>query len=120
MSIVSRWKWPLLLTHLALIITGMAALFSGPLGDNQLAAPAIMSLVIYGPLALFLPACWKADKRLLAWLSFLLMFYFCGYVLQATNPPPGMYWGITGAVLIAILFVLIVLAMRSPEAPHHD
>ena len=114
-----HWRWPLLLLSLTLTAVGLAALASGPLGQGPALALAIAALAVYGPLALFLPACWRVDKRVLAWFSFLLLFYFCGFVLQAVNPPPTGYWGVASAVLVSALFVVTVLALRS-RSPLHD
>ena len=113
MNGAAHWRWPLLGTTVLLIATGIAALFFGPLGATKPLAASLVALVLHGPLALFLPACWRVDKRILAWFSFLLMFYFCGYVLQAVDPPPSRYWGLASSLLVCVLFVITVLAMRS-------
>lgn len=95
-----------------MICCGVISIFMGNPTDNPSAA-VIMAVILYVPIALFLPASFLVDKRLLAWLSFLLMFYFCGFVLQATNPPPSLYWGITNSVLCFAYLTLLILAIRS-------
>lgn len=110
------------LTLLTLIIVGVAGIWLLPSTDateqSLLIARLIMSFAIYFPLALFLPATLKSDKRLLTWLCFILMFYFCGYVTQLLDPPPIRTLAAAKVALTSVLFVFAMLAIRGPRQTH--
>lgn len=72
----------------------------------------IMFAVLYGPLAIFLPATLVSDRRLLAWLCFLLLFYFCGFVMQAVDPPPVRTLALLRLTLTSVVFALSMLDIR--------
>lgn len=116
----SPWRPVLVALHAALILTGFSAFLSGAAGPGNPVASMIAAVILFGPLALFLPASWQEDRRLMTWFSFLLMFYFCGFVLQATNPPPSGYWGLAASALTVVLFCVIVLSMRATGKRAHD
>ena len=105
-------------TLLVLVITGSAGLWALLPEDMPTAAAVILNLVLYLPLAIFLPACWTADKRLLTWLCFILLFYFCGYVTQLLDPPPVRTLAIAKTSLTVVLFVLAMLTIRARAS--HD
>lgn len=100
--------------HLGLLATALASLWLTAPPDTPLAAGLIMATVLYLPIALFLPATLRRDKRLLTWFSYLLMFYFCAFVVKAVDPPPSGDWGIALAVLTALLFTACAVLIRLP------
>ena len=102
------------LTHLALLACGLTSLLLTAPPDTPVTAKVLFSSVVYGPLLLFLPASLLADKRLLAWLSFLLMFYFAWFVTEVLDPPPMRYWALANLGLCVLLFSLLVVVIRTP------
>ncbi|MDF1780998.1 MAG: DUF2069 domain-containing protein [Alcanivoracaceae bacterium] len=100
-----------------LIIVGVAGLWWLAPPNSPITAKVIMSTVIYAPLALFLLATLKRDKRMLTWLCFILMFYFCGYVTQLLDPAPVATLAIAKVSLTSVLFILLMLDIRRPESP---
>ena len=106
------------LLHLGLLATGLASLWLTAPPNTPLAAGMIMATVLYLPIAIFLPATLRRDKRLLTWFSYLLMFYFCAYVAKAVEPPPSGDWGVALSIVTALLFVACAILIRLPiEAP---
>jgi uncharacterized membrane protein len=105
------------LNLLMLIVVGVSGLWWLAPPDAPLKAKLIMSLVIYLPLAIFLPATLRADKRLLTWLCFMLLFYFSGYVTQLLDPPPVRTLAIAKVSLTVVLFVLVMFDIRRAGRP---
>lgn len=110
------------LTLLVLIVVGVAGIWLLPSIEisehSLLTARLIMSFAIYFPLALFIPATLNNDKRLLTWLCFILMFYFCGYVTQLLDPPPVRTLAVAKVALTSVLFIFAMLAIRGPKQSH--
>ena len=104
----------LTLLHLALLVTGITSLLMTAPGNTPVAAKVLFAAVVYGPLLLFLPASLSADRRLLTWFSFMLLFYFSWFVTEAIDPPPMRYWAIACITQTVALFVLIILALKRP------
>lgn len=97
---------------LLLLISGTVALFHlAPPGSPWL-APALAALLFYGPLLLMGLAAARLHPRSLIWLCFLLLFYFCGFVVQCFALPPARYWGLWHTLLTTALFCLAILVIR--------
>ncbi len=105
-------------TLLMLILVGSIGLWWLLPAEMPVSARVILNLALYLPLAIFLPACWSADKRLLTWLCFILLFYFCGYVTQLLDPPPVRTLAVAKTSLTVVLFVLAMLSIRGKAS--HD
>ena len=101
-------------TLMMLIVVGSAGLWWITPAQMPATAKVILNLFLYLPLAIFLPACWSADKRWLTWLCFILLFYFCGYVTQLLDPAPVRTLAIAKTSLTVVLFVLAMLNIRAP------
>lgn len=105
-------------SHLALIVAAIGGLWwqapsAGELSGNAiLGAGIIMTLVLYGPLIVMLPATFKGDGRLLTWLCILLLFYFTAFSVQLLDPPPLRYLAMARAGLTVVLFVSALLVIR--------
>lgn len=105
---------------LMLVVVGVSGLWWLAPADAPLAAKLIMTTVIYLPLAIFLPATLRQDKRLMTWLCFMLLFYFSGYVTQLLDPPPVRTLAIAKVTLTSVLFILLMLDIRRVgRAEHH-
>lgn len=102
----------LTVVHLALLATGIFSLLLTAPENTPTAAKVLFAAVVYGPLVLFLPASLTADRRLLTWFSFMLLFYFCWFVTEAVDPPPMRYWAIACVTQSIVLFSLIVIALK--------
>lgn len=101
------------LTFVLLLVLGCAGLFwFAPPGSPRI-LPAMLALIIYGPLLLMGLAAARLHPRSLTWLCFLLLFYFCGYVVQAFNPPPMRTLAMVEISLTVVLFVLSMVAIRT-------
>ena len=100
------------LTFALLLTAGAAGLFALAPPQAPTRAVAIMAAMLYGPLLLMGLLAARLHPRSLTWLCFLLPFYFCGFVIQAFEPPPARYWGLLQALLCAAVFVQAVLTIR--------
>lgn len=102
------------LTLLLLIAVGIGSLLwlAPPSALDSMAARVIAATVLYAPLLLFVPAAFSNDRRLLTWLCFLLLFYFCGYTTQLLDAPPARTLAVLKLSLTVVLFVLSVVAIR--------
>ena len=106
------------LSHIALIIAGIGGFWwlapqdTSLSTDTMLRAGILLSLLIYGPLLLMLPATIKGDGRLLTWLCILLLFYFAGFSVQLFDPPPVRTLAIIRVALTTLLFVSAVMVIR--------
>ena len=94
--------------YVLLMLAGIGGLWLMAPQDASIVAGLIMTLVIYGPLLVFIPAVMQGDARQLTWLCFLLLFYFCGYVVQAFYPWP---MNLLAAFRLAFLTGLFIAAM---------
>lgn len=97
---------------LALVLSGAFGLWWLAPANAPFSAWLIMFSVLYGPLVIFLPATLQSDRRLLAWLCFLLLFYFCGFVMQAVDPPPVRTLALLRVTLTVVVFALSMLSIR--------
>lgn len=104
--------------HLLLLVVTIGGLLWKAPPEAPLAATAIMTL-IYAPLVLFLPATLGGDRRLLTWFCFLLLLYFCGFVMQAVEPPPERTLALIRIGVIAVLFIASVYVIRG-QRPAND
>ena len=100
------------LTFLFLLVIGCAGLFWFSPPNAPATLPALLALIIYGPLLLVGLAARRLHPRSLTWLCFLLLFYFCGYVVQAFNPPPVRTLAVVEISLTVVLFVLCMVVIR--------
>ena len=106
------------LSHIALIIAAIGGFWwlkpqdTELSADTMLRAGILLSLLIYGPLLLMLPATIKGDGRLLTWLCILLLFYFAGFSVQLFDPAPVRTLAIIRVVLTTLLFVSAVVVIR--------
>lgn len=106
------------LSHIALIIAAIGGFWwlkpqdTELSADTMLRAGILLSLLIYGPLLLMLPATIKGDGRLLTWLCILLLFYFAGFSVQLFDPAPVRTLAIIRVVLTTLLFVSAVAVIR--------
>lgn len=100
------------LTFVFLLVLGCAGLFWLAPPQSPPALPAMLALIFYGPLLLVGLAAARLHPRSLTWLCFLLLFYFCGYVVQAFNPPPARTLALVQISLTVVLFVLSTVAIR--------
>ena len=106
------------LSHIALIIAAIGGFWwlkpqdTELSADTMLRAGILLSLLIYGPLLLMLPATIKGDGRLLTWLCILLLFYFAGFSVQLFDPAPVRTLAIIRGVLTTLLFVSAVVVIR--------
>ncbi len=106
------------LSHVALILAGIGGLWwlaptqSTVSADTMLRAGILMTVVLYGPLVLMLPATIRGDGRMLTWLCILLLFYFAGFAIQLLDPPPVRTIAIVRVGLTTLLFVCAVLLIR--------
>ena len=91
--------------------------------DAEPIAGIVLTLVVYGPLLLLMPAVISGDARLLSWLCFILMFYFCFYVVHAFYPAPANYVALVRIFLLTGLFISAMLVIRQgkgQENPYRD
>ena len=103
------------ISHLLLLILGIGGLWWQAPADAPAMAKVLFSLV-YLPLVLFLPVTLgKGDGRLLTWFSFLLLVYFCGFVMQATEPPPERTLALARIGVLTVLFVSCLWLIRGPR-----
>lgn len=102
------------LALLLLITVGAGTLvwLAPPAALDSLPARVIAAVILYGPLLVFLPGAFSADRRLLTWLCFLLLFYFCGYVTQLLEPPPARTLAVLKVSLTVVLFVFSAVVIR--------
>ena len=99
-----------------LMVTGIGGLWWMAPPDTPLVAKLFMTAILYGPLLVFTGGALRGSPRLLTWLSFVLMFYFCGFVIQLFYPWPMS--GLAAARLMALvgLFITAMLLIRAGQA----
>ncbi len=106
-------------SHLLLLVLGVGGLAWQAPADTPVTATVLFALAVYLPLALFLPVTLgRRDPRLLTWFSFLLLVYFCGFVMQATEPPPVRTLALTRIGVLAVLFSACLWLIRGPRGGH--
>ncbi|GAA5127819.1 DUF2069 domain-containing protein [Alloalcanivorax gelatiniphagus] len=98
--------------YVLLLLLGIAAQFWFTPPNAPVAASVIMALVLYLPLLLLMVAPITLHPRSLTWLCFLLLFYFCGYVVQCLNPPPQRTFAIVQVSLTVVMFVAAMQLIR--------
>jgi uncharacterized membrane protein len=98
-------------SHVLLLLLALGGLWWQAPEGTPTAAIAVFSLV-YAPLVLFLPATLMGDPRLLTWFCFLLMLYFCGFVMQAVEPPPERYLALLRIAVLIALFTSSAMLIR--------
>ncbi|MDX1804397.1 MAG: DUF2069 domain-containing protein [Alcanivorax sp.] len=100
------------LNYLLLLVVGIAGLFFlAPASMNALATGKLAAIT-YLPLLAMLPAIISGDRRLCTWLCFLLLFYFCVFVVQLTDTAPIRTLAVAKTSLTVVLFVLAALQTR--------
>lgn len=95
-----------------LLASGMGGVWLMGPEDPDLLAGTLLSVGIYLPVLAFLPAVVRGDPRQLTWLCFILMFYFCGFVVQAFYPPPMRWLALVRLTFLTGFFALAVAAIR--------
>jgi len=101
-----------------LLLAGIGGLWYLSPPNAPLIAIIMMTLVAYGPLLLFAHAVIQGEPRQLTWLCFVLLFYFCFYVVQAFYPWPvnGIAaLRITALVLVFVSAMLLIRAGRTGD-----
>lgn len=93
------------LLYVLLLVAGIGGLWWQAPDAAGTGSRIVMSLIIYLPLLIMGLGVVLRDKRLLTWLCFVLLFYFCGYVTQFVDPQ--LRW------LAAIRITLVVLLFGS-------
>lgn len=101
-----------------LLLLGIAAQFWFAPPQAPAAASVIMALVFYLPLSLMVMAPLTLHPRSLTWLCFLLLFYFCGYVVQCLNPPPQRTLAIVQLSLTVVMFIGAMQIIRRGGRAH--
>lgn len=105
-------------SHLLLLVLAIGGLWWQAPADTPPAAIALFSLV-YLPLVLFLPATLgRPDRRLLTWFAFLLLVYFCGFVMQAVEPPPMRTLALMRIAALTVLFLACLWLIRGERSGH--
>lgn len=99
------------LTYALLLIAGIGGLWWQAPADAGTAPRLIMAAVIYLPLLICGIGVLLNDARLLTWLCFVLLFYFCGYVTQVMEPDLR-YLALARVALVSLLFVLTLVYIR--------
>ena len=83
--------------------------------EPDLTVGILLTLGLYAPLLFFLPGVVRGDTRQLTWLCFVLMFYFCAWVVQAFYPPPTRWLALARLTVLVGLFVVILMAVRAEK-----
>lgn len=99
-----------------LLITGIGGLWWLAPPDTPIIAKLFMTVILYGPLLIFTHAALLGSPRLLTWMCFVLMFYFCGYVIQLFYPPPLGILAIFRVLALVGLFITAMLLIRAGQA----
>lgn len=100
------------------LLLGIAAQFWFAPPGAPVAASVIMALVLYLPLLLMVAAPISLHPRSLTWLCFLLLFYFCGYVVLSLGPPPQRTLAIVQVSLTVVMFVSAMQLIRRGGRAH--
>lgn len=108
----SRLLMAIQVFYALLLLAGIGGLWLMAPQDIHLVAGLIMTTVIYGPLLVFIHAVATGDRRQLTWLCFLLLFYFCGYVVQAFYPWPTNLLAALRLTFLTGLFIAAMLVIR--------
>ncbi|MEY1662447.1 DUF2069 domain-containing protein [Isoalcanivorax beigongshangi] len=98
--------------YLALMVSGIGGLLWSAPPDTPWLVQALMTLVLYGPLLLFAVGVCRHDARLLTWLCFVLLFYFCGFTVQLLDPPPRSWIAAVRVLCTVALFTTSVVLIR--------
>lgn len=99
-----------------LLIAGIGGLWWQAPVNTGTAPKVIMATVIYLPLVIMGLGVLLKDARLLTWLCFLLLFYFCGYVTQVMDP--ALRWlALLRVLLVCLLFIASLFYIRRLHAP---
>ena len=109
-------RWMLHLNQIAfavLLLAGIGGLWYLSPPDAPLAAIGMMTLAAYGPLLLFTHAVIRGEPRQLTWLCFVLLFYFCFYVVQAFYPWPVNGIAALRITALALVFISAMVLIRN-------
>lgn len=104
------------LFYALLLLLGIGGLWWLAPPDAPILAKIFMTIVVYGPILIFTHGVISGSPRLLTWLCFLLMFYFCGYVIQLFYPPPMGILAIFRVTTLVALFITAMLVIRAGRA----
>lgn len=97
--------------YLSLLVVGVGGLWNHAPDMAGTASKLIMTSVFYLPLLIMGLGILLKDTRLLTWLCFTLLFYFCGYVTQVMDPNMQIL-ALVRAVIVVVLFTTILVYIR--------
>lgn len=102
----------IVLLYMLLLAAGIGGLWWHAPGTAGTSARIIMASAIYLPLVVTGLGVLLRDARLLTWLCFVLLFYFCGYVTQVLEPDMRLL-ALTRITLVVLLFTLTLVYIRA-------
>lgn len=105
------------LLYALLLIAGIGGLWWQAPAEAGTAPRLIMATAIYLPLLICGLGVLLHDARLLTWLSFVLLFYFCGYVTQFMEPELRTL-AVLRISLVSLLFILTLVYIRVLKRQH--
>lgn len=105
------------LLYALLLIASIGGLWWQAPAEAGTASRLIMAGTIYLPLLICGLGVLLRDARLLTWLCFILLFYFCGYVTQAMEPDLRLL-ALVRVLLVTLLFILTLVYIRALKQHH--
>jgi uncharacterized membrane protein len=103
------------LLYALLLTAGIGGLWWHAPVNAGTAAKMIMATIVYLPLIITGIGVWLRDARLLTWLCFVLLFFFCGYVTQIVDAPMRSL-ALLRVTLVVLLFVVTLVYIRQLNA----
>lgn len=100
-----------LLLFLLLLVAGLGGYWLDAPDALGTGLNVVISLLIYTPLLIAGIGFILRDARLLTWLSFILLFYFCGFVTQFVEPDLRLLAAVR-ITLVSLLFCTILFYIR--------
>lgn len=100
---------------LALFIAAIGGLVHQAPAGTPWVVVATMMLITYLPLLVFAIPAWLADSRFLLWFSFVLLFYFGGFSMQAMSEAPLFYWVLARLAAVVGLFTTSMLLIKQQQ-----
>lgn len=100
-----------LLLYALLIVAGLGGFWIISADELSATFKLVMSIIVYSPLLITGLGFLLRDARLLTWLSFILLFYFCGFVTQFVEPDLRLLASVRIA-LVSLLFCTTLFYIR--------